>query len=71
MDIGIHSGYITLGQFLKMADLVNSGGETKDFLANEKVWVNEVLESRRGRKLYPGDVVRVGDMTVHVRQEAQ
>jgi ribosome-associated protein len=68
VEIEIHSEYITLAQFLKISDLVGSGGETKAFLAEESVFVNDDAESRRGRKLYPGDVVRVRDRTVHIRK---
>lgn len=68
MEIQIHSEYITLGQFLKMQDWVSSGGEAKTFLAQEKIYVNGEPESRRGRKLYPGDNVRVQDQTVQVRK---
>lgn len=68
MEITIHSEYITLGQFLKMQDWISSGGEAKTFLTQEKIYVNGELESRRGRKLYPGDSVRLKDQTVQVRK---
>lgn len=51
--------FITLGQFLKVVNVVQSGGEAKYFLLENKVLVNGVLESRRGRKLYPGDRVSI------------
>ena len=57
--IKITSPYITLGQFLKFADLISSGGETKFYLTENDVHVNQELEVRRGRKLYPGDQVSV------------
>ncbi|AMS10270.1 RNA-binding S4 domain-containing protein [Erysipelothrix rhusiopathiae] len=49
--------YITLGQFLKVADYVNSGGEAKHLIHSFSIQVNGEEENRRGRKLYPGDVV--------------
>ncbi len=52
--------YITLQQFLKMKDIVSSGGEAKYFIADNEILVNGETEKRRGRKLYPGDVVTVG-----------
>lgn len=53
----ISSEYITLGQFLKLADVINSGGMAKPFLEEYLVLVNGEEESRRGKKLYPGDTV--------------
>ena len=49
---------ITLGQFLKVASLVSSGGEAKMLVAEGSVRVNGETERRRGRKLIPGDVVQ-------------
>ncbi|GMA50739.1 S4 domain protein YaaA [Alicyclobacillus contaminans] len=59
MDIEIHTPYITLGQLLKVADIVRSGGEVKSFLERQSAIVNGEQEQRRGRKLYPGDTVVV------------
>ncbi|MFG6113606.1 S4 domain-containing protein YaaA [Halobacillus sp. MO56] len=60
--IEISTEYIQLGQFLKLANIVESGGMVKIFLAEYEVYVNEELENRRGRKLYPGDVVEIPGM---------
>lgn len=68
-DIAIHSGVITLQQLLKKIDLIASGGEAKLFLSTEKVFVNGVAENRRGKKLVPGDLVRVGQQTVRLVAE--
>ena len=51
--------YITLQQFLKLKDIVSSGGEAKFFIAENEILVNGETEKRRGRKLYPGDNVSV------------
>jgi ribosome-associated protein len=51
---------IRLGQLLKLAGVLDSGAEVKAFLAAEPVLVNGGAETRRGRQLYAGDVVRVG-----------
>lgn len=51
--------YITLGQLLKIADLISSGGQAKYFLADYAVWINDEQDQRRGRKLYPEDVVKI------------
>ncbi|WP_430789528.1 S4 domain-containing protein YaaA [Virgibacillus flavescens] len=57
--IEITTEYITLGQFLKLANILESGGIIKAFLQDQGVMVNGELEKRRGRKLYPNDVVEV------------
>jgi ribosome-associated protein len=51
---------ITLGQFLKAADLASSGGEAKTRIAAGEVRVNAEVDERRGRKLAPGDLVDRG-----------
>lgn len=50
---------IKLDQFLKLADLVGSGGEAKHLIRSGAVKVNGEEETRRGRKLRNGDVVNV------------
>lgn len=55
----LNSEYIKLDQFLKMANIISTGGEAKHFLEENIVLVNGVEEHRRGKKLYPGDVVNV------------
>jgi ribosome-associated protein len=51
----------TLGQALKVASLVGSGGEAKILIQAGEVLVNGEVETRRGRMLHEGDVVEVGD----------
>lgn len=53
--------YITLGQLLKAADIVSSGAEAKDLLAQGGILVNGEPDNRRGRKLRPGDTARLAD----------
>lgn len=57
--IVIKTEYITLGQFLKFAGLIDNGSEAKFFLNEETVTVNNEIDNRRGRKLYPGYVIRI------------
>ncbi|RWZ54744.1 S4 domain-containing protein YaaA [Halobacillus fulvus] len=57
--IEISTEYITLGQFLKLANVVESGGMVKIFLAEFDILVNGESENRRGRKLYEGDTVEI------------
>lgn len=58
-SLKIKTDYITLQQLLKIEDIISSGGEAKYFLANNEVYVNGEFENRRGRKLYPNDIVKV------------
>jgi ribosome-associated protein len=57
-DVPIRGDMIRLGQLLKVAGVLGSGGEIKAFLAANEVFVNGEPEARRGRQLHPGDVVR-------------
>jgi ribosome-associated protein len=52
---------ITVGQFVKAAGLVSTGGEAKMRVGLGQVRVNGGVELRRGHKLVPGDVVSVED----------
>lgn len=61
-EVEITTEYITLGQLLKMMDLIQSGGMAKVFLQENKVLVNGEVEIRRGRKLKEGDVVEIPDI---------
>ncbi|MCZ0754763.1 S4 domain-containing protein YaaA [Anoxybacillus sp. J5B_2022] len=55
--IEISTETITLGQFLKLAQMIDTGGMAKWFLQTKEVYVNGERETRRGRKLKNGDVV--------------
>jgi len=61
-EVFITSEFITLGQFLKFENLIESGGSVKLFLEEVPVFINNEQDNRRGRKLYPGDVVNIEDM---------
>ena len=60
-EVTILGQMIRLGQLLKLAGVAGSGAETKALLAEGGVLVNGEPESRRGRQLHGGDVVRVAD----------
>ena len=57
MNIKLREEYIKLGQALKAAGLVESGVEAKEVIQDGLVEVNGEVDTRRGRKLYGGDVV--------------
>ncbi len=56
-DISISTDMIRLGQLLKLAGMVGSGGDVKSVLGTSVVRVNGDVETRRGRQLHRGDVI--------------
>lgn len=58
-EIKIRTEYITLGQLIKYLGIVSTGGEIKLFLLENPVFVNKTQENRRGKKLYPGDLIEI------------
>ena len=58
-DVEIDGDMIRLGQFLKLADLIGTGGEGKILISSGDVTVNGEVDLRRGRQLRKGDVVEV------------
>lgn len=66
--VKIDTEYITLGQLLKMTNIISSGAEAKIAVKEMKIFVNGQKDDRRGRKLYPGDVVNVDKKTFKVEK---
>ena len=58
-DVPIRDESIRLGQFLKLANLIDSGADAKAVIGDGMVRVNGEVETRRGRQLRDGDVVLV------------
>lgn len=56
-DVPIRDESIRLGQFLKLASLIDSGADAKAVIGEGMVRVNGEVETRRGRQLRAGDVV--------------
>ena len=65
-DVPIRDESIRLGQFLKLANLVETGAEAKPLIADGAVTVNGAVETRRGRQLVKGDVVALGGQAARV-----
>lgn len=55
--IKLREEFIKLGQALKAAGLVESGVEAKEVIQDGFVKVNGEVDTRRGKKLYDGDIV--------------
>lgn len=67
--IKITTEYITLGQFLKLTNIISSGSEAKYFLSSNKVLVNNQVDERRGRKLYSKDIIKIKENEYMVSSE--
>ena len=64
--VPIRDESIRLGQFLKLANLVESGAEAKPVIAEGLVTVNGEVDTRRGRQLAVGDVVTLAGQSARV-----
>ncbi len=62
--VKITTEYITLGQLLKLAQIIQNGGQAKSYLAENEVLVNGEPDQRRGRKLRPGDEILTSGICV-------
>ena len=65
-DVAIRDESIRLGQFLKLANLIDSGSDAKELMVQGLVSVNGEVETRRGRQLVVGDVVALGGASARV-----
>ena len=68
MEIKINTEYITLGQALKIADFIQTGGEAKFAVKQLKISVNGEKENRRGRKLYDSDKVMIEGKEILIKK---
>ncbi|HLO12547.1 MAG TPA: S4 domain-containing protein YaaA [Pseudoneobacillus sp.] len=64
--VKIDTEYITLGQFLKLAEVIQSGGMAKFFLQEYDVFINGEQDQRRGRKLRNGDQIKIPEFGEYV-----
>jgi ribosome-associated protein len=65
-EVEIKGDVIRLGQLLKVAGIVDSGGEAKELIADGAVTVNGETETRRGRQLHAGDVLGAAGQEVRL-----
>lgn len=64
--IKIRDDYIKLGQVMKLAGLVQSGVDAKIEIQEGFVKVNDEVELKRGKKIYPGDVITYDGQQIKV-----
>ena len=66
--IVLRDEFIKLGQVIKAAGFVESGVEAKEVIQEGLVLVNGEVDTRRGRKLYEGDVVSFENQTIKIEK---
>ena len=64
--IKIKDDNIKLGQLIKLAGLVDNGVEAKYVIQNSLVFVNNQIDTRRGRKIVPGDIIKFKNEEIKV-----
>ena len=67
-EITITTDFIRLDSFLKLANLVGSGGQAKMIIQDGLVKVNDEVCTMRGKKLYGGEVVDVDGEVLKVKK---
>ena len=65
-EVDVEQDMIRLAQFLKLAGVIDSGGEAKVRIAAGEVSVNGEVELRRGRQLAHGDVVEIDGQRLRI-----
>jgi len=68
-SVHISGEYIKLDALLKYASLVSTGGEAKHRIKNGEVTTGGEICFSRGRKIRPGDTVRLGEYIILVKQK--
>ncbi|WP_300276718.1 RNA-binding S4 domain-containing protein [Peptacetobacter sp.] len=69
IEIKIDSDYIKLDQAIKLADIASTGGHAKFLILEGLVKVNGEIETRRGKKLFNGDIIDVDGEQIKVIAE--
>ncbi|MEA4115252.1 RNA-binding S4 domain-containing protein [Mycoplasma sp. 744] len=65
-QIIIETDFITLGQFLKKAKIIDTGGQAKYFLEFNDVKINNNIPQGRSSKIYPGDAIWINNIVYQV-----
>lgn len=66
-EIVLNKPFITLGQLLKVTGYIDSGAQAKYAVKELSIFVDDVKEDRRGRKLVAGNVVKISDKVFMIR----
>ena len=60
---------VELYKILKFENLASSGGEAKYMIADGFVKVNNSIETRKRKKIYPGDIVELHDLVLEIHEQ--
>jgi ribosome-associated protein len=66
LEFEVNGAYVELNQLLKLVGICDSGGAGKALVASGDVKVNGQQELRKTCKIIPGQVVSLGDISIHV-----
>lgn len=69
-EVLIRDDMIRLGQFIKLANLVEDGAQAREVIQNGLVKVNGDIEEARGKQLHDGDVVELNGFAARVTVES-
>ena len=58
---------VELYKILKFENLAASGGEAKYLIADGFVKVNNIIETRKRKKIYPGDIIEFDDFIIEIQ----
>lgn len=64
---GIHTSPVELYKILKFEAVAASGGEAKFMITGGHVKVNQRIETRKRKKIYPGDTIETGNLILEIR----
>ncbi|MDR2822114.1 MAG: RNA-binding S4 domain-containing protein [Acholeplasmatales bacterium] len=66
MKFKLNAEYITLGSLLKATAIIETGGYAKQFIIKNSILVNDIICKERGRKIYPGFIVKVDKKIIEI-----
>lgn len=61
-EIQIKTEFIKLQQAIKLAGIIGQGSDIKILIAEQLVFVNGILETQRGKKIYPNSIIEIKNL---------
>lgn len=65
--VKMNTSPVELYKILKFENIASSGGEAKFMIANGDVKVNQCIETRKRKKIYPGDIIEAGGLVLETQ----
>ncbi len=66
LDFTLRGPWIALDDLLKVTGLVDSGGRAKHLITSGEVKVDNLVETRRSKKIRAGQVVKTGAVEITI-----